>query len=138
MTSPQSAAGTATVLLVDDEESVRRVLARELTEAGLAVVQAGNGEQALQAARDHDGQFHVVITDISMPLMDGLEFARSFRPLYPRVPILFMTGNAAVASLAIGSEPQENLLRKPFGPDVFLKAVLRAIDGARRSGRTSA
>jgi two-component system, OmpR family, response regulator MprA len=127
-----------TALLVDDEESLRHVLARELTEAGLAVVEAANGEQALQAARDLDGQLDVVITDISMPVMDGLEFARFFRPLYPRVPILFITGNDPRTSDAGGDGVEDDLLLKPFDPHVFLDTVLRSIERATRGGRTSA
>ena len=128
----------ATVLLVEDEESLRSLLARALTEDGFVVVEAANGEQALQVARDHHGQLNVVITDISMPLMDGLEFARSFRPLYPRAPILFMTGDESAASLALRGGADVNLLRKPFGPDDLLDAVLRTIDHASETGRTSA
>jgi len=123
---------------VDDEESLRRVLARELREAGLVVVEAANGEQALQAARDLDGQLDVVITDINMPVMDGMEFARSFRPRYPRVPILFITGNDLRTSYALGNGVGEDLLLKPFAPDVFVDAVLRTIKRSTQSGRTSA
>jgi two-component system, chemotaxis family, chemotaxis protein CheY len=128
----------AAVLLVDDEEILRRLLGRTLAGAGFTVVEAQNGEVALEAARTLNGQLSLVITDISMPVMDGLEFARAFRPLYPGVPILFMTGKDPMLSLAPGSGVEDNLLRKPFGPDVFLEAVARALGRGVRLGRTSA
>jgi two-component system cell cycle sensor histidine kinase/response regulator CckA len=143
MAMPLRTAGTtlrrpATALLVEDEESLRHLLARALTEDGFVVVEAANGEEALQVARALDGQINVVITDISMPVMDGLEFARSFQPLYPKVPILFMTGNHSITSVALRRGVEENLLRKPFSPDDLLAAVLRTIDRAPDVGRTSA
>ena len=127
----------ATVLLVDDEEMLRRLLARTLAGAGFAVVEAANGEAALEAARNLDGKLSLVITDISMPVMDGLEFARAFRPLFPHVPILFMTGEEPMASLAVGSGVEENLLRKPFGPDLFLESVVEVM-GRGAGKKTSA
>src|SRR3954470_13298392 len=82
-----------TVLLVDDEEFLRRMLARLLDQAGFAVVQAENGCAALQAAQGVDSEaLSLVVTDIPMPLMNGIEFARELRPLHPPVPLLFIAG----------------------------------------------
>ena len=102
------------------------------------VVEAANGEQALEAARRLDGQLSVVITDIRMPVMDGLEFARSFRPLYPKVPILFITGHDGSASLSLPGGAEQNLLLKPFDSDAFLDAVVRTIDRGPHTERTIA
>jgi two-component system cell cycle sensor histidine kinase/response regulator CckA len=133
-----SAAPRATVLLVDDEEMLRRLLARILSGAGFLVQEAANGELALEAARSLNGQLRLVITDISMPVMDGLEFARAFRPRFPSVPILFITGKDPMASLAVASGVDDNLLRKPFGPDVFLEAVARMLGRSVDVGSTPA
>ena len=81
-----------TILLVDDEEFLRRLLARVLGGAGFDVVQAENGAAALRAAVGLDGTLRLVVTDIHMPVMNGIEFAREFRPHHPAVPVLFITG----------------------------------------------
>jgi two-component system, chemotaxis family, chemotaxis protein CheY len=142
MASPFPARGSvaprASVLLVDDEEILRRLLGRTLAGAGFEVYEAPNGELALEVARTLEVRLSLVITDISMPVMDGLEFAHAFRPLFPTVPILFMTGKDPMVSVALGSGIEDNLLRKPFGPDTFLEAVVRTIGRRLEAGRTSA
>jgi CheY-like chemotaxis protein len=116
----------STVLLVDDEELLRRLLSRLLTEAGFGVVEAENGAVALQTARRINGGLGLVVTDIHMPVMDGLEFARQFRPLHPAVPILFITGRDLPAS-PHESVPTNELLRKPFRSEAFLAAVSQLV-----------
>ncbi len=88
----QDSAPRGTVLVVDDEELLRRLLSRVLADAGFGVVEAENGAAALETARRLKGGLGLVVTDIHMPVMDGLEFARALRPLQPTVPILFITG----------------------------------------------
>jgi two-component system, cell cycle sensor histidine kinase and response regulator CckA len=127
-----------TVLLVDDEDMLRHLLARALAGAGFRVLEATNGEEALEMARTVKSPINLVVTDIRMPVMDGIEFARSFRPQFPSVPILFMTGKEPLGSLAMTSGMDENLLRKPFGPDQFLEAVVRMLGRAPSAGRTTA
>jgi len=120
-TMPQS-----TVLLVDDEEFLRRLLSRILTEAGFGVVEAENGSVALETARRIDGGVHLVVTDIHMPVMDGMEFARQFQPLHPEVPILFITGR----DLPVGPDvpvPAKGVLRKPFRSEAFLAVVSQLV-----------
>lgn len=116
----------STVLLVDDEEFLRRLLSRVLTEAGFSVVEAENGAVALETARRINGGLGLVVTDIHMPVMDGMEFARQFRPLHPAVPILFITGRDLPAS-PDGSMPTKELLRKPFRSEAFLAAVSQLV-----------
>src|SRR4051794_10382761 len=90
-----------TVLVIEDEQDLRRLLTRALEGSDFSVVEAQNGELGLQAARRLTGSLSLVVTDINMPVMSGLEFAREFRPLQPRVPILFITGlDARVTSAA--------------------------------------
>jgi CheY-like chemotaxis protein len=113
----------ATVLLVDDEELLRRLLSRMLVEAGFGVVEAENGARALERARRIDGALRLVVTDIHMPVMDGIEFARQFRPLHPAVPILFITGR----DLPDEPVPRGGLLRKPFPSEAFLATVSQLV-----------
>lgn len=122
----ESIARPQTVLLVDDEEFLRRMLARVLDEAGFHVVEAENGEAALRAAQLADGGLSLVVTDIHMPVMNGIEFAREFRPLHPTIPVLFITGRDPA-----GTEDPDyldaHLLRKPFRSEAFLAAVGRLL-----------
>jgi two-component system cell cycle sensor histidine kinase/response regulator CckA len=127
-----------TILIVDDEPMVRLVVGRLLEEWDFRVLEADNGRTALRVARGLKGALSLVITDLVMPYMDGCEFAAAFRPLYPDVPILFMTGkcpNALVGSLF---DPSETLLFKPFDPDTFLDVVARVLESHINRGRVSA
>ena len=117
---------------------MRRLLVRSLERLPLTVVEAANGELGLQAARMLAGTLSLVVTDINMPVMSGLEFAREFRPLQPRVPILFITGvDSRTASLEadrLGCD----LLLKPFGADAFVEAVTRVLTRAPAAERSFA
>jgi CheY-like chemotaxis protein len=117
-----------TILIVDDEPMVRLVVGRLLEEWDFRVLEADNGRTALEVARDFDRALSLVITDLIMPYMDGLEFARAFRPLYPEVPILFMTGKCPNAVVGSFFDPAENLIFKPFDPDTFLDTVARLLE----------
>jgi CheY-like chemotaxis protein len=119
-----------TLLVVDDEAMLRSLLTHMLFGAGFSVLEAGNGEQALQRVRESDGKVDLVITDLDMPVMGGHEFARIFRPAHPLVPILFITGHGARADLARSLEASGELLRKPFRPDLLVETVERML--ARR------
>ena len=111
------------VLLVDDEELVRTLLAHILSDAGFQVEEADNGASGLQAARRLDGSVSLVITDINMPVMDGLEFARALRATDKQVPFLFIT--ALDPALVRGAGFKAEILPKPFTPEAFLETVAR-------------
>ena len=138
MTTPiRPTSSRGSILVVDDEMTLRRLLARTLADAGFEPVEAENGEEALRAAAACGSSLQLAVTDLTMPVMSGIEFAREFRPRWPRVPILFITGKnpdpraGAVQSLG-------ELLLKPFGPDVFLAKVLRILDDEPDVTRSSA
>jgi two-component system cell cycle sensor histidine kinase/response regulator CckA len=125
-----------TVLLVDDEELLRRLLSRMLLEAGFTVMDAENGQRALEIARALDGELSLVVTDLHMPVMDGLEFARQFRSLHPLVPILFISGRDLPERPLSLESWCTDMLRKPFHTEVFLDAVGRLLarhPGARQT-----
>jgi CheY-like chemotaxis protein len=125
---------TGVVLVVDDEPLLRELLARTLTDAGFDVLQADNGKTALEAARASALPLTLLISDISMPVMDGLELCRRFRGLYPRVPVLLISGNPRWATPDRSVLAGEQILRKPFTAGSLLGAItqmLTAIDGVR-------
>ncbi|HEU5304394.1 MAG TPA: response regulator [Gemmatimonadales bacterium] len=136
--TPYSGSGVSrTVLVVDDEPAVRSVICRLLEEWDFRVLEAGNGEEALRLAKEVRGNLALVVTDVLMPVMDGYEFARTFRPLHPNVPILFITGHRPKALDAM-TKKGEQLLFKPFGPDAFLETVGRLLESRVNASRTSA
>jgi CheY-like chemotaxis protein len=121
------------LLLVEDEELVRELLAHILIDAGFAVVQADNGAAGLQAAHRLDGSLSMVITDINMPVMNGLEFARILQKTDTKVPFLFITAidPALIHEAGIRAE----VLAKPFMPDQFLEKVTAMLEQASGPGQ---
>src|SRR5687768_2449060 len=80
------------IVIVDDEDYIRDMFANTLRTLGYTVFVAVNGEQALQVMQDHHAPVSLVISDISMPEMDGLEFVGMLRAAYPTMPCLFVSG----------------------------------------------
>lgn len=103
----------ARILLAEDDESMRRFLARALENAGHEVVPCGKGDEAHGCLKED--VFDILLTDIVMPEMDGIELARLAAELDPTLKIMFITGFAAVALNPEVSAPREaKVLSKPF------------------------
>ncbi|CBS86327.1 hybrid sensor histidine kinase/response regulator [Azospirillum lipoferum] len=114
----------AVILLVDDEDSVRRYLRLVLEEAGCTVVEASDGQQALERYDEAGGLFDAVVSDVSMPRMNGLELARALETRNRLLPILFLTGYAS-RETAAGLMAQEGrqIVMKPVAPERLLNAL---------------
>jgi len=128
--SGPSPGGTETLLLVEDEPSVRR-LAREVLEGqGYKVREAANGQEALRAARDHRGApIRLVITDVIMPQMGGKALAEWLQTAHPDLKILFTSGYTDDAITQHGVfEPGAAFLPKPYTPAVLLRKVREMLD----------
>ncbi len=129
--SAQSAAGAETILLVEDEEGIRRSASRVLARAGYRVLVACDGEEALGLYRRHRDEIALVISDVVMPRLSGTELYRALQG-EPRPPkFIFTSGYAAreVADRAV-LEQAGPLLQKPWDVDDFLRRVRQALDGA--------
>jgi two-component system cell cycle sensor histidine kinase/response regulator CckA len=110
-----------TVLLVDDEESVRRVTAKLLASAGYRVLEAATPSEAIVAAtRGVD----LLVTDVLLPEIDGRELAKRLRESSPELPVVFVSGYAPGGPR---STPDLALLAKPFTPDALLARVREAL-----------
>jgi two-component system cell cycle sensor histidine kinase/response regulator CckA len=121
--------GTETVLVVEDEEAVRTMVREILSVKGYTVLDAGNGNEALDLAERHPGPIHLVLTDVVMTGPGGPEVADRLRARRPDVKVLFMSGYPDVALLRKGGKGiLRDLLPKPFTPDVLARRVREAID----------
>jgi CheY-like chemotaxis protein len=120
--------GRGTVLLVEDSDLVRDVVAKFLEEGGFAVLQASGGEEALALARRGDARIDLLLTDIVMPSMNGLELADRVERERPGVRILFMTGYAeeVVADVGILGVDRE-CIGKPFTQEQITKRVRKLL-----------
>ena len=103
----------AHILLAEDDEDMRRFLSRALENAGYQVVSFNNGRDAYDRLREEP--FQLLLTDIVMPEMDGIELARRAAELDPDIKIMFITGFAAVALNADSTAPKHaKVLSKPI------------------------
>ena len=124
-----------TLLVVDDEPDVLRLEMRELRSAGYDVLGATDASEALQLLASHAGTIDLVVTDVVMPGMNGIELAAAIRRRHREVAILFVSGHLDENAAAQGSLPEQaDLLMKPFGPEELTRRVGESLDAARRAG----
>jgi CheY-like chemotaxis protein len=116
------------ILLVEDEEFVRRLAAEVLHSAGYAVVTAGNAAQALKACRAYSEPVDLLLADVVMPGMSGYELAAEFRNYYPSGKVLLMSGYPEQLALCSLSASQQKYLAKPFSVDLMLRQVREILD----------
>jgi two-component system, cell cycle sensor histidine kinase and response regulator CckA len=118
--------GTATVLLIDDDDQVRGMCKSFLEEIGFRVLDAGDGLEALLLATQWKGAIDLVITDVVMPKMGGAELGRVFSEIWPEVNVLYMSGSPKEI---VGQElpPDCSFLPKPFAFGDLVSAVLRCV-----------
>ena len=117
-----------TVLVVDDEPELRNVARRMLEEAGYDVLEAPDGQAALQLVNGAHAPVDVVLTDIRMPIMNGWQLAEALTSRQPPVPVVLMSGFGSGAEAAF--YPAVNFLGKPFSGDALLGLVRRVLAAA--------
>ena len=123
MTAQPSANPQKRILLAEDDDSMRGFLERALGRAGYDVKSFPNGKDALDCLKQEP--FTLLLTDIVMPLMDGIELARHASEIDPSLKIMFITGFAAVTLNSETAPPKDSrVLSKPF----HLKDLVREID----------
>jgi PAS domain S-box-containing protein len=114
----------ATILLVEDEDSVRRTIKRTLERAGYDVLEASNGEKALELAANYAEPIDVVVTDVMMPGMNGREFADAILLTHPGLGVVFMSGYTDETVSQKGLiDTTRTFLQKPFTGDQLLTAI---------------
>ncbi len=126
--------GSETVLLVEDEPLVRAMALMALQEKGYRVLEATHGEEALRVAGEAGGPIHLMVTDVVMPQMGGVELAQRLLQMHPGLRVLFTSGYTedAIADLT-AKHPELAFLEKPFSSDQLVQRVRRLLDSAPRA-----
>jgi signal transduction histidine kinase len=121
--------GTETILLVEDDPGIRYLITRLLQKTGYRVQVASNGSEALSVINGEPGIFHLLVTDVVMPLMGGKELADRVSEILPDIKILFMSGYTDDSIVHHGILEEGILfIQKPFTPGDFLRKVREALD----------
>jgi CheY-like chemotaxis protein len=129
ISSPLS--GTETILLVEDEPSVRNLVERVLNSRGYRVLSAGHGGDALRLARARDGDIDLVLTDVVMPNMSGRELVDALRSTRPDVRVLYMSGYTDDEIVRRGlHDPTMAFIQKPFTAENLAVQVRKVLDAA--------
>ncbi|HEY1190609.1 MAG TPA: ATP-binding protein, partial [Gemmata sp.] len=131
---PVRRAGQGTVLVVDDEELIRKLAATALRSAGYNVLQAVNGQQAVDVYRMEGDQIDLVILDLTMPVLSGHEAFRRLVALNPDVKVLIASGYSAEQLSDLEREKMVGFVKKPYRPSALVALVDDALPG-RSGGR---
>ena len=123
--------GTETVLLVEDEAAVRALGRHVLVMCGYAVLEAGNGRDAIKAAEGHGGPLHLLVTDVVLPGgLGGRQVAEAVVLLHPEAKVLFTSGYTDDAVIRHGVQGADtHFLQKPFTPAALAQKVRDVLDG---------
>lgn len=117
-----------TVLLVEDEEEVRRLASYVLKKAGYEIIEASDGQQAFDLLQSDNPTVDLLLTDVIMPRMGGEDLAKNFAKFKPSSPILFMSGYTGQGSFWSEHGADINFIQKPFSTADLLKKVKSVID----------
>ena len=125
------------VLIADDEESMRQLVARAIGMDGHETVTAGDGAEALEILAREDGAFDLLLTDIQMPVMDGIALSLAVARDLPDLTILLMTGFAAQRERASGLDAiVHDVVTKPFSVADIRAAVADALASRKKPRET--
>ena len=121
--------GNETILLVEDDDSVRRFALRSLQSHGYRILPAGDARQAMSIAEQHQGRIDLLATDLVMPLMSGRELAQTLQPRFPRMKVLYLSGYTDDDMVRHGLlHFAVNFLQKPFTPSSLAQKVRQVLD----------
>lgn len=128
-----------TVLLVEDEDGLRALLAKALRRAGYAVLEAASAEAALELLEQRHATVDLLATDLTLPGQGGGKLAMEVRWLHPDTPVVFMTGSSddAEAAALLKSGDAARLLTKPFAVDALVQAVTEILNAPKARGASA-
>jgi CheY-like chemotaxis protein len=129
--TPQPPRGTETILVVEDQRIVRRIILRTLQRSGYAVLEADNGLAALAVFAQHGGPIHLLVTDVLMPQMGGPELAERLRAVSPGLRVLYVSAYNEDEGIRDGVfHDRVHYLPKPLSPLVLAQKVRDVLDAA--------
>ncbi len=130
LVAPSPAAGTETILWVEDEAAVRKATRQVLERHGYRVLEAASGVEALAVWPEHRGAIALLLTDLMMPGgLGGMELARQMRLDSPRLKVIFTSGySAEIAGQELQLQCEESFLQKPFTPNHLLEVIRQRLD----------
>ncbi len=119
-----------TILLVEDDEVVRKLVSEVLDNEGYRLLEAANGVAALSICAQYEERIHLLLTDVIMPEMSGRALADRLVPQYPEMKVLFMSGYTDDVIVHHGVlDAGTAFIQKPFAPDVLARKVRDVLDG---------
>jgi PAS domain S-box-containing protein len=125
-----AAGGSETVLLVEDEESVRELVRETLKTRGYTVIEASDGIAGMRVSEEYQGNIEILITDVVMPGMSGRELAKRVAAARPNIRVLYLSGYTEDAIIHEGAlEPGTGFLQKPFTLQVLARKVREVLQG---------
>lgn len=122
----QRAAGK-TVLVVDDHDATRQTIARMLEAGGFTVRQASSGTEALQRLATERDEIDLVLSDVTMPGMSGIDLSYQIRERYPTVPVAIVSGDVSELERSIIGRADVPFIKKPFHAESLYSAVREAM-----------
>jgi PAS domain S-box-containing protein len=123
--------GSEAILLVEGDEQLRAIEATILRRSGYSVVEAQNGGEAFLACERHQGAIGLLLTDVVMPRMNGIELATRLAPMQPQMRVLYMSGRVDNSRLHEQALSSGAYLQKPITPDSLLRKVREVLDFPR-------
>ena len=124
----RSPRGTETILVADDEDGVRKLIHAVLATNGYTVLETSDGKEALATFEANNGRIDMVVTDIVMPNMSGIELGDKLTGLRPGLKILYVSGYRDPPAGPVELERERQFLNKPFTPDALLTRVREVLD----------
>jgi two-component system, cell cycle sensor histidine kinase and response regulator CckA len=127
--APRAAEGKETILLVEDEELVRRAARASLRRMGYTILEASSASEALMLCERYSGPIHLMVTDVVMPAMSGRELAERLARIRPEIKVLYMSGYTDNTIVHHGVlDPGVEFLQKPFTPEVLGRRIREVLD----------
>jgi two-component system cell cycle sensor histidine kinase/response regulator CckA len=133
--APSAMPGSATILVVEDTDVVRRVVSQVLSKAGYNVLTAASGIEAIELLRNHSGEIELMLTDLIMPGLNGRQLAERVQASHPEATIMFMSAYAEDLVQERGFMPEEGLfIQKPFTNDSLLHRISETLKARHLAG----
>jgi len=130
---PSLSGGTETILVVEDEELVRMYVSTVLASSGYTVLEAANGTQALKVAREYPAVISLVLTDMTLPGISGLQLVSQLRIIRPEIRAIAMSGYSREQSRVDIDPYCQDFVQKPFSPEVLEMSVRKILDSPKHA-----